>query len=235
MKVTAFLLSFLLLVAAATAQVASPPPGRTQPSSVSSAPPAVTDLSPLLSELQQRAQAINLNLARLRVDKWKADSTIKQQMQGNVDALSRNLGSALPAIIDQVRANPQSLAATFKLYRNLNALSDVLTNLSMAADTFAPRPEADTLATDANSLDRIMRTMGDNLEKLAATKDTEVVRLRTQVAQAATPPPPPKKIVIDDEEKPKKTTKTAKKTVKKPAAKPATDSSQNPPSPNKPQ
>ena len=52
------------------------------------------------------------------------------------------------------------------------------------------------------------------MQRLAASKEEELTRLRTQVKTlTAAPPPPPKKIVVDDTEPPKK---PAKKKVTKP-------------------
>jgi hypothetical protein len=213
------------MIAAGSAQVAAPQPipRLAEPAGVATLQPAGADLTPLLGPLQQTAQSMQANLARLRVEKWKTDSGTKQQMQKNVDSLSANVTSALPEIINQVRAHPQSLAASFKLYRNLNVLSDVFSNLSLAADTFAPRSEALPLASDAESLSAIRRSVGDKLEAMAAARDAEVTRLH---AQAAAPPPPPaKKIVVDDTE----SKKAPKK--KKPATKPATSQTGTSPTP----
>jgi hypothetical protein len=187
--------------------------------------PALTELNPLLTQVEQAAQAMNLEISRLRIEKWKADGTVKRQSQEKADSIARNLSAALPTIVDQVRANPQSLAASFKLYRNLDALYDVFSSLTESAGAFGPKSEYQSLAGSAANLDRIRRNFGDKLESLAANSDNEIVRLRTEIAQAkAGPPPPPKKIIVDDEEKPKK---PVKKSVKKPApAPPSSDKQQ---------
>lgn len=211
MKTLAVLLCISMLPALAGAQVA----GRTEPSNVAVPQGTVSDLNPILGQLEQTAQALNLKLAKLRIEKWKADGGSKQQAQQNADSISRNLTAALPGMIGQVRANPQSLALDFKLYRNVSALYDVAASLTEAAGAFGPKAEYESLASEVANLDNVRRAMGDKLENMAAMTDSEVSRLRAQIAQAAAPPPePPKKIVIDDaEEKPKKPVRK-----KKPAA-----------------
>jgi hypothetical protein len=211
MKTLAVLLCISMLPAFAGAQVA----GRTEPSTTAAPQGIVSDLNPILGQLEQTAQALNLKLAKLRIEKWKADTGSKQQAQQNADSISRNLTSALPGMVAQVRANPQSLALDFKLYRNVSALYDVAASLTETAGAFGPKADYDSLASEVANLDNVRRAMGDKLENMAALTDTEITRLRTQIAQASAPPPePPKKIVIDDAaEKPKK---SAKK--KKPAA-----------------
>jgi len=180
------------------------------------APPPAVDLSSSLTQLQQTATAMGLNISRLRIEKWKADGSIKKRSQADADSITRNLTTALPTLIDQVRTKPQSLAAAVKLYRNINALYDVFGALTEVAETFGPKAEYTPLATDAAALEGIRRDFGDKLEKLAAAADTEIVRLRTEAAK--TPPPPPTKIVIDDEEKPQKTVHKKPAQPKKPAS-----------------
>src|SRR5207248_3584149 len=91
----------------------------TPSSTPQNAPPANSagDPSAVLSLLEQESQAITQDLGRLRIDKWKTDSSTKQQADGNAASIQRNLTAALPGMMQQVRANPQSLATNFKLYR----------------------------------------------------------------------------------------------------------------------
>lgn len=217
--ITATLAIWLALPAAA--QVASPQPvqpSRTQPS-IAVPAPNVSNIVPLLTELESAAQIASLDTAKLRIDKWKADSEMKRQLQENVAAIQRNVTTALPGIIQQVRSDPQSVAASFKLYRNLNVLYDVFASVTESAGAFGPKNEFQMLASDANRLDKLRHTLADDLDSLAAYKDSELVRLRTQVAQAQTAPPPPKKVIDDSEIG----HATKKKTVhKKKPAKPAT-------------
>jgi hypothetical protein len=223
MKTYAMVIGLAFCSVLAESQVAAPEATRIQPSGMTAPQPALTELNPLLTQVEQSARAMNLEISRLRIEKWKADATTKRRSQEKADSISRNLTAALPAIVDQVRANPHSLAATFKLYRNLDALYDVFSSLTESAGAFGPKSEYQELAGSAANLDKIRRNFGDKLESLAANSDTEIVRLRTEIAQAkAAPPPPPKKIIVDDEEKPKK---PVKKSTKKPAPAPAPASS----------
>jgi hypothetical protein len=227
-KIAVILLSAVLLGLNLPVKAQAPPPpaSQTPVSSLTALPPAV-DLTPSLNQLQQTAGTISLNLSRLRIEKWKADASVKRQSQADADSITRNLASALPSLIDQVRANPQSLAATVKLYRNVNALYDVFGGLAEMAETFGPKGESAALAADAGSLDRIRRDIGEKLEKLAAGADSEILRLRAEVASK--PPPPPTRIIIDDEEKPQKPVRKKPAPVKKPVeTKPAENTSPSP-------
>ncbi len=211
MMMKTMLMPLLCVALAASAQVSSPRPASTQAPAAAQPAPIVS----LLPSLQQTAAAINLDIARLRIEKWKGDSSAKQQAQQNADSISRNITAALPGMMDQVRANPQSLAAAVKLYRNVNALYDVFSGLTESAGAFGSRPEYDALANNASKLDNVRRTLGEQLENMAAANDAEIVRLRTQATRVATPPPPPKKIIVDEE--PAKKAAPKKKTAAKPA------------------
>ena len=198
-------------------------PSRQAPNST---PATASQAATLSSLLPQTAQNINVDVSELRIDKWKNEGGSRQQAEQNAASISRNVRAALPGMIGQVQTNPQSLGAAVKLYRNVNALYDVFSNLAESAGAFGSRQDYQRLAADAANLDNIRRAMGDQLEAMAASTDTEVARLRTQVARAATPATPPKKIIVDDE-KPASTKK--KTTQKKPAtATPTATKSQSP-------
>jgi hypothetical protein len=203
------------LMTAATAQVAS------SPTPVASAPPvpyaSVSQLNLLLSQLEQVAQATQADLAKLRTDKWKTDSNTKRGTESDVESLQRNLQMALPEIIGQLRASPENISATFKLYRNLDALYDVFGPVVESAGAFGSKDEFQSVQNDLSSLERSRRALAERMEALAGAKEGELAQLRTQVRDlkaAATPPEPPKKVVVDDTEPPKKPAK--KKPVPKP-------------------
>lgn len=181
---------------------------------------SMTDVNSVLGQLNASTQALSADLPKLHVEKWKADGDSKRQSLANVESIQRNLQNALPGMVSQVSASPESLALTFKLYRNVGALYDVLSNLAESAGAFGSRDEYQSLANDSGNIDKARRALADRMDRLAAAKDSELASLHTQVKtlQAAIPPPPPTKIVVDDIPKPKKPVR--KKPVK-PAAAPA--------------
>lgn len=215
----------------AAAQLSSPPP-RSPNRAPAAAPPTnlqpapVPDATASLGLLNQVIENTRVDLARLRVDKWKADAASRRQAEANAESVQRNLASALPAIVQQVRANPGSVAATFKLYRNLNALYDVMSSLAESAGAFGSNEEYRALANDTSNLDTLRRSLADRVETMATFRDNEVAQLQARARQAspAAAAAPPKKIVVDDNE-------PGKKSTKKPVAKKKTTtaSEQNPP------
>jgi hypothetical protein len=221
-------------------QVSAPPPrttGQPAPGAPASLQPApMPDISSTLARLNQVVEQSRVDLARLRVDKWKADSSIKRQAESNADSVQRNLTTALPSIVQHVRANPGSLSASFKLYRNLNALYDVMTSLTESAGAFGSKDEYQALNNDTANLDSLRRSLADQVEAMANARDIEVAQLQARARQAAAEAAataPPKKIIIDDTEPAKKPAKRTT-TKKKPAA--ATSSQQQQPqTPPRPQ
>lgn len=188
---------------------------------------SVNELNGILDQLKSTSTAIQGDLARMRIEKWKTDGSTKRQTQGNVDSVQRNLQSALPEIMAHVSNSPEDLAASFKLYRNLDALYDVFGSIVESAGAFGSKDEFQGLSNDMNGLENARRSMGERMQRLAAAKEDEISHLRAQVKTlSAVPPPPPKKIIVDDTEPaPKKPVK------KKPAPKPSTPTNQTNPSP----
>ena len=211
-------LSLLPLCLAVSAQViSSNQPAPQGPVSYASA----NQLNSLLSQLEEASQAAQSDLAKMRVEKWKTDSGSRRQAEGNAESIQRNLRSALPEIIAELKASPENLTSTFKLYRNLDALYDVFESVAESAGAFGSRDDFQALQNDVSAFERLRRSVADRMEALAGAKEVEVTRLRAalQSAQANTPTQPPKKIVVDDDA-PKKPVK--KKSAPKAAPAPTT-------------
>ena len=210
-----FIYFFIVLIPAlAAAQSTGTTPAAQSPVAYAS----VSELNDILAQLQKTTQSMQADLKNSRVEKWKTDGGTKKQTMADIDSIQRNLQSSLPETIAQLNNSPEDLAASFKLYRNLDALYDVFGSVAEAAGAFGSKDEFQNLDNDLNGLKAARRAFAERMQKLAASKEDELARLRTQVKTlTAAPPPPPKKIVVDDTEAPK----PAKKKAAKP--KPATD------------
>lgn len=215
-KAVACLLLNLITAIPMVAQTGAPRPTGSPAANV--APTGVGDIQNLLAQLQAASQTASRDISMLQIDKWKTDRNSKSQAQSNADSLQRNLTAALPGMISDVRARPDDLTASFKLYRNLGALYDVLSSLAESAGAFGPKNDFQALAADVSRLDDSRRLLGDRVATLASIKEGEIARLRTQLhnTPTATQPTANKKIIVDDNE-PKKTSTSKKKTTKKPS------------------
>lgn len=179
----------------------------------------MTQLNGMLGKLEDASKSAQADLAKLRIERWKTDGASKKQMLANVDSIQRNLQEGLPEIIAQLRAQPEDLPTSFKLYRNLDALYDVVGSVVEGTGAFGPKDDFQALSNDLNNFETMRKQLAERIENLSSSKEAEIVRLRTDLktAQAAIPAAPAKKTVVDDTEPPKKP--VAKK---KPAAKPKT-------------
>jgi hypothetical protein len=226
MNNVAVVLFAVAMTVGAAAQVSAPPPNPSgspgAPAYAGSAQPSgnVSDASASYGQLNQLVQNSRVDLARLRIDKWKTDSGTKRQAESNSESIQRNLTAALPTIVQQARSNPASVAATFKLYRNLNALYDVMSTLTESAGAFGSKEEYQALANDTANLDTLRRSLADQVERMAIARDNEVSQLQARARQTAASPAAaaPKKIVVDDSEPAKKSTKKPAATTKKKTA-----------------
>jgi len=190
-----------------------------QTAPVAAVAPNPADVQNLVASIDQTAQSAAQDIAKLRIEKWKADSGDKQQAQANADSVQRNLTAALPGMTGAVRSAPQDMAATFKLYRNMNALYDVMKTLTETSAAFGAKQDYETLAHYADQIDGYRRSLADYMERLSAAKDAELTQLRTQARAAQAAAVQPKKVVINDDQ-PTTTKKAAKK---KPKVAPATN------------
>jgi hypothetical protein len=247
-----FALYLLLWSATAFGQSAAPaaPNAAPQYSVQGSIPPSpqggpvsyasVSQLNGLLAQLEATSKTTQSDLTKLRIERWKTDSASKKQSLGDVESVQRNLQSALPEMIGQLRNAPEDMPATFKLYRNLDALYDVMAGVVESVGAFGPKDDFQALSNDLNGFEGTRKQLAERLNNLATSKEQEILRLRADLktAQAAIPAAPPKKTVVDDTDAAKKPAVVKKKPpVKKPATTPApaTPAGQTPPAQPKPQ
>lgn len=174
---------------------------------------SVTQLNGMLAQLEAMSKNTQADLVKLRIERWKTDGSYKKQALGNVDSIQRNLQGALPEIIAQLRSSPEDLPTTFKLYRNLDALYDVLGSVVEGAGAFGAKDDLQSLSNDLGGFEGTRKQLAERIENLSSSKEAEIVRLRTalRTAEAAIPTAPAKKIVVDDTEPPKKPAAKKKK------------------------
>lgn len=206
------MLFLALLVSASVVAQAPGPANGSAPVSYSS----ITELNQLIANLQQASQSAQDDLSHLRIEKWKADGGTKRQTESDTQSISRNLQNALPGMLSDLKNAPESLPLTFKVYRNLDALYDVMNSVVESAGAFGSKDEFQGLNKDLGSLEESRRAFAERMDKLSNAKETEIGQLRVEL-QNARAAIPPKKVVVDDAEPapPKKTT-PKKKTPAKP-------------------
>ncbi|HEV2468364.1 MAG TPA: hypothetical protein VGS78_04160 [Candidatus Sulfotelmatobacter sp.] len=228
--------SVLVLTSTSFAQSGPPPVAPDESAAQSNQPvsyASVSQLNGMLSQLESTSKTTQSDLVNLRVERWKVDNSYKKQTLENVDSIQRNLHNALPDMIAQLRSAPEDVPATFKLYRNLDALYDVLGSVVEGVGAYGSKDNLQALSNDVNSFEGTRKQLAERIETLSAAKEAEITRLQTELktARAEIPVTPPKKVVVDDNAPAKKPVAKKKTTTKKTATKPE----EKPQDSNKPQ
>jgi hypothetical protein len=199
----------------------TPPPASSSPSSSPSPSLAAPGLESILLEVQQSTQSANVNITRLRIDRWKAETAEKADLQHVADSLHKNITNAVPDLISDVRSSHGSVSSTFKLYHNMNVVFEYLNQLTDAAGSAGRKDEYEPLSSDVAALDKARQHLSSYIEQAATSLENKV---RTAAAVATPTPLPqatPKKIVVDDDTPHKKPVTTKKQKTSSPPPKPS--------------
>jgi hypothetical protein len=170
-------------------------------------------------------QQVSIAIAHLRraldsvnVSKWKAPGDVRQTSMSDIGSMQRDVEGTLPDLINTALGDPAKVSPAFAVYRNVDALYDVLLRVSETAQLAGASRDASVLEDQRAALEDSRTQLGAALLQSSQAQDAEVVRLRTAPVVAA-PPPTATRTVIDDG--PAAKPRTAKKRVHKPAPPPA--------------
>jgi hypothetical protein len=191
--------------AAAQSQAAQPP---VKPSDL---------LHPALNQINQTIVALNIS-------RWKAPGEVRAGTQQNVDSIQRDLNNTLPGLLATADAASGTVSAIFPVYRNIDALYDVLLRVSQTGNLAAPQNEATSITSALEKLESARADLGTAILNASRNNEAEVIRLQTAIQQAAAAKAatPPKTTIVNDGPTP--STSTAKKRKK-----PSTSSGTTPP------
>ncbi|MFL6429369.1 MAG: hypothetical protein ACJ71S_14075 [Acidobacteriaceae bacterium] len=177
-------------------------------------------------------QQVSIAIAHLRraldtinVTKWKAPGDVRQTTASDVKSMQRDISDTLPGLINSALADPAKVSPAFSVYRNVDALYDVLLRVSETAQLAGASRDASLLEDQRTALEDSRTQLGAALLQSAQAQDAEVVHLRTTAAPAQ-PAAAPAKTVIDDG--PAVKPKTTKKRVHKATPQPSTPQPSSP-------
>jgi hypothetical protein len=172
----------------------------------------------------------------LNTAKWRTSNDVKASTDRNLSSIQRDLAETLPNLLSQADNAAGAVGPVFAVYRNVDALYDVLLRVNQTAMIAAPPGEAASVESALQRLESARKQLGDVINTSAADREGQIVKLQTALKAATAPPPlPAKPAVVDDgpPAKPAPAVKRKRKPVAKPAAKPATpDPNTAPPSTN---
>jgi hypothetical protein len=127
----------------------------------------------------------------LKVERWKASNAIRDEAQSNLGSVQRDLQATLPGLLTAADAAPGSASKVLPVYRNVEALYDVMLRLDAAARLAAPSDQMSALDQAVARLDEGRRALGDQLQSNAEAQETRVVRLEAALKAVPPPQPPP--------------------------------------------
>src|ERR1700691_4964776 len=172
---------------AASAQAAPPPAGPAPAPAAAVAPAptgfAMNNLRPALANVQNAIT--NLNVAH-----WKAPNDIRVTTQQDINSMQRDLNTTLPPLMAQADAaasanGPAALAPAFAVFRNLDALYDVLLRVTETAGLAGSASDASSLEDARAGLEDGRAKLGTWLLQAIGAHDAQVVRLQAPVAHPA--------------------------------------------------
>jgi len=168
----------------------------------STAAPAATPTAEGIQGLRPAMAQIGAAVAGLRIDHWKGSGALRSSTRDDVASIQRDLTGTLPSLMVQAHAStlPSGpLAPALLVFRNVDALYDVLLRVTETANLIAPSEDAAKLDAARSSLESARRQLGDALVSSAGAQDLELAHLRAEaVAAPSKPVAPPPTIVIDD-------------------------------------
>jgi hypothetical protein len=198
-----------ILLAAQTPAGGLPPTSPTTSAATTSSAAPVAPSATLQPSLDVVKQAV----AGMTVDRWKASPAIRNEAESNLQSVQRDVQSTLPSLLATADAAPDSPAKTLPVFRNIDALYDVMLRLDAAGRLAAPKDQMSALDQAVSSLSDARHALGDQLQTSAENRETQIVHLQAALKAVPPPPPPPAPVTC--------TPPPVKKKRAKPVTKPA--------------
>jgi hypothetical protein len=153
---------------------------------------SVNTVGPVVDHLHQV-------LVGLNPGKWKAPGSMRQTAQSDIDSMQRDVSGVLPDLIEKAKAAPRSVGPAFALYRNIDALYDVLLRVSETATLAGSRTDSSQLEALRAELENARSQLGDGLLQASTDQDAQVTQLQAAVKSAAAAhATPAARTVVDD-------------------------------------
>ena len=183
---------------ASWAQVAASP-AAVSPAAVTAAAPVMKSASVLL---QPGLDGVRAALREVRVEKWKTSGAVREEMDGDLGSIQRDLDGTLPGLLSAADSAPDSVGKVLPAYRNVEALYDVLLRVASVARLAAPQAQSAALDGAMADLERGRRMLGDQLQSSAVAVEKQVVDLRAALKAVPAPAPVPARAVTKKKVKP---------------------------------
>jgi hypothetical protein len=201
-------LALVVTLSAATFDAQGQMAGTTQPVTRASAE------APPSSVLRQALADVQKTTADLNISRWRTSRGARIAAQQDVDSIQHDLSQTLPSLLAPADASPESIPRSFAVYRNVDALYDVLLRVSEVADFAAPDDEAQAITSSLQQLHASRDRLGDAILRVSQQHEAQIREFEAALRAAkAEQPTPRKEIIIDDG--PVTTSHTRRKTEQK--------------------
>jgi len=176
------------------------PTARAQAAAAPAAAPAAAgfafgNLHPALANVQGA-------IGGLSIGHWKASSEVRTNALQDVASMQRDLTATLPGLMTQAEAaganGPAALSPAFAVFRNLDALYDVLLRVTETAALTGPASDAGSLEDARAGLEDGRAKLGAWLLEAIGAQDVQIAHAAVPVPRPAAAPAGPTKIVVDD-------------------------------------
>jgi hypothetical protein len=131
--------------------------------------------------LQPALDALQGTIAGLRLDKWKRGS-VRDEADTNVNSIQRDLKTTLPTLLAGADAGgyagSPAISRVLPVYRNVEALYDVLLRVVEASRVSAPGDQVGALEAAAAKLEAGRRAIGEHLQDAAVAQEARLSELQ---------------------------------------------------------
>lgn len=145
-------------------------------------------LKPGLDSVQQAADGV-------RLDKWKASSSVRDEVDANLGSIRRDLETTLPPLVTAADGGPDSVGRLLPVFRNIGALYDVLLRVDAVGRLVAPGQQSAGLDQALAALDDTKRSLGDRLQVAALAQEKKVTDLQAALKAVPVAAPAPAVVV----------------------------------------
>ena len=148
---------------------------------------AAGDFDPAMGLVRQALNDVKL-------DRWKLSKSLRDQTDGDIGSIKRDLGGTLPGLLLASDAAAGMVSTMLPVASNVGALYDVLLRVTERAKVAAPPSQVEELVQAQAALETARRSFADRLQKAAVAAERQVVALKQAakpvVAVACIPPLP---------------------------------------------
>lgn len=136
--------------------------------------------------LRQALSQVQNTMASLNIPRWRTSRGVKQTAQEDVDSIQQDISQTLPGLLVSADAVPESVPPSFTVYRNVDALYDVLLRVSEIANFVAPPDEADAIASSLQELETARARLGDAILRVSQQHEERIKQFEAAIQKAKT-------------------------------------------------